>query len=510
MKLLFIPLDDRPATRDAVMDLAAAGGIEVITPARATLGGRDRGADVPALWTWLHGELQGDAPAACIASAEMLCFGGLVAARRSTRHWRNLLPWLDEIHTLAARVPTYLSAVIPRTPTSGGGAEDPLYWETHGDALREYAAAADRFAWMGDPASRRGLAETLAKLPSEVVEDLFQHRRRHLLINAELLIAAAQGRLRSLLIGQDDTTATGLSRMDREALDRLAARTSSLEAGTPRVLLTSGADELGATLFARWLNDAAATSPAVRIAYTVPDARESVAAYESTPLLQSVRDHVVASGCRIVDDGEDILLWVHNFAEERQREARDQPDPRQDTRGAAAAEALVKATESDERVVAVADVRYANGADRAFVEALLRQTGFGGVHAYAAWNTAGNALGSAVAQAVTVLHVQRGTVPGSLDAARQILITRLLDDWGYQAVVRLRLSRLVAERGGDVADVGDLEPALETAAIAFFAEEVVPLLSSSFDHRITVHQVAFPWRRLFEVLIEFEIAAIHV
>jgi len=510
VKLLFIPLDDRPATRDAVLDLAAAAGIEVMTPERATLGGRDRGADVPAIWTWLHGALRGDAPAACIASAEMLCFGGLVAARRSPRHWRNLLPWLDEIHTLAARVPTYLSAVIPRTPTSGGGSEDPPYWETHGDALREYAAAADRFGWMGDTASRRSLTEALARLPSDVVEDLFQHRRRHLLINTELLIAAAQGPLRALLIGQDDTAASGLSRMDREALERLASRVASQEAGTPRVFLTSGADELGATLFARWLNEAAAATPAVRIAYTFPDAREHVAAYESTPLLQSVRDHVLASGCRIVDGDEDILLWVHNFAEEQQREAREQPDPRQDAHGAAAARALVDATESSERVVAVADVRYANGADRALVEALLRQAGFGGVQAYAAWNTAGNALGSAIAQGVTAFHVQRGAGSGSLDAARQMLITRLLDDWGYQAVVRPRLARLVGERGGDPATLGPLEGEVESAATAAIAEEVVPLISSSFDHRITVHRVAFPWRRLFEVLLEFEIAAVHV
>jgi hypothetical protein len=493
-----------------VLDLAAASAVEVVTPDRSILGGRDRGADVPALWTWLHGAMRGEAPAACIASAEMLCFGGLVAARRSARHWRNLLPWLDEIHTLAARVPTYLSAVIPRTPTSDSGGEDPPYWETYGDALREYAVAADRFAWMGDAASRRGLAETLARLPSEVVEDLFQHRRRHLLINTELLIAGAQGRLRALLIGQDDTTATGLSRMDREALERLAARVSGVGAGTPHVFLTSGADELGATLFGRWLNDAAATAPAVRIAYTFPDAREYVGAYESTPLAQSVRDHVLAAGCRIVDGGEDILLWVHNFDQERQREARDQPDPRQDAHAATAARSLADATERGERVVAAADVRYANGADRALVEALLRHAAFGGVQAYAAWNTAGNALGSAVAQAVTAYHVQHGTVPGSLDAARRMLIGRLLDDWGYQAVVRPHVSRLLAERGGDAANLGPLEASLESAAAVAFAEEVVPPLSSSFDQRITVRRVAFPWRRLFEVLIEFEIAAIHV
>ncbi len=511
MKFLFIPLDDRPATRDAVLDLAAAAGIEVMTPERSLLRGRDRGADVPALWTWLHGELRrGDGPAACIASAEMLCFGGLVAARHSPRHWRNVLPWLDEIYALAARMPTYLSAVIPRTPTTDGGGEDPPYWETYGDALREYAVASDRFGWMGDAASRRGVGEALAKLPSEVVEDLSQYRRRHLLINTELLIAAAQGRLRALLIGQDDTTATGLSRIDREALERLATRVSGAGAGKANVFLSSGADELGATLFARWLNDGATTTPAVRIVSTFPQTMAYVAAYESSPLAQSVRDHVLAAGCRIVDAGEEILLWVHNFDEERQREARDQPVPGADAHAGATARALIAETERGERVVGVADVRYANGADRALVEALLRHAGFGGVAAYAAWNTAGNAIGSAIAQAVTAYHIQRGTAAGSADAGRRVLIGRLLDDWGYQAVVRPRLAHLVTEREGDAANLGALEGAVESAAAAAFEEEVIPPLSSSFDQRVTVRRVAFPWRRLFEAVVEFDIAAIHV
>ncbi|MGH2453586.1 MAG: DUF4127 family protein [bacterium] len=511
MNVLFVPLDDRPATRDAVMDLAAAAGIPLTTPDRPLLGDRERGADVPALWAWLHGEMRREgAPAACIASAEMLVFGGLVAARRSARHWRNLLPWLDEIHALAARAPTYLSAVIPRTPTSGGGSEDPSYWETHGDALREYAAAADRFAWMGDPSSRRSVGETLAKLPSEVVEDLFQHRRRHLLINAELLLAAAQGPLRALLIGQDDTTVSGLSRQDREALQRLAARAAGGGGGASNVFLTSGADELGATLFARWLNDSAGTAPAVRVVYTFPAAIEHVAAYESTPLTRSVRDHLLAAGCRTVDAGEEVLFWVHNFQEDTQGEAHDQPDPRADPHGPAAAKALLDDGGTADRVVAVADVRYANGADRALVESLLRHAGFGGVDAYAAWNTAGNALGSAIAQAVALYHVRRGAVPGNLDLARRMLITRLLDDWGYQAVVRPRLGRLLAERGGDAARVDADDTVLQSAAGAAFAEAVVPLMASSFDQRITVRRVAFPWRRLFEALVEFEIAAIHV
>ncbi len=498
MNVLFIPLDDRPVTRDAVLHLAAASGVTVHTPEAALLGGRDRPADVRALWSWIRRQVAQAPPAACIASAEMVCFGGLVASRRSTPHWRNLLPWLDHLYALAATVPTYVTAVIPRTPLAAGGSEDPAYWEVHGGALLAYSAAADRYAWMGDAAAARQLAEVLERLPAGVVEAVLQHRRRQLLVNAELVLAASRGRLRALLLGQDDTTTTGLSRMDREVLERLAAVAAAAD-----VFFTSGADELGAVLFARWLNAAAGARPAVRVAYTVPEATDHVAAYEATPLAQSVREHVEAAGCRLVPSGEEILLWVHNFAEERQREARDQGDGADE---AAAVAARLAEEAAAGRPVALADVRYANGADRALVAALLQRPAFGGVAAYAGWNTASNSLGSAVAQAVTVYHMGRGTSAGDPAAARRMLLARLLDDWGYQAVVRPRLAALLQARGGDPAALDAHEASLEAAAGEILAEHVLPPLAASLEVQVTLRRVAFPWHRLFEAAVEVDVA----
>ncbi len=497
--LLFIPLDDRPATREPVLDLAAAAGITLHTPDRTILGSRTRPADVHALWSWIHGQIERSTPAACIASIEMLCFGGLVASRTSQRHWRNLLPWLDQVYALAGKVPVYLSAVIPRTPVHGGGGEDPPYWETHGETLRAYSIAADQFAWMGDAAAGRRVSEALERLPSSVIEAVLQHRRRHLLLNAELVIAAARQTLGALLIGQDDTTAAGLSRIDREALERLAR-----VAGASRATLTAGADELGAVLFARWLNEMAAHRPAVRVVYTFPQAKDRVPAYESTPLAETVREHIEGAGCRVATSSEEILLWVHNFDEERQREARDQEDE-PDGAGANAAAQLAEEAAGG-RIVAVADVRYANGSDRALAAALLARPEIGGIVAYAGWNTASNALGSAMAQAVTMYHLGRGTVPGDPAAARRMVVARLLDDWGYQAVVRPHLAAWLREHGGDSGALGAHEAALEDAARQTFAESVLPLLAASLGLQVTLHRITFPWHRLFEAEIEFDLA----
>src|SRR2546426_12523489 len=76
MRIAFLPLDDRPVTRGAFLQLAAIAGVEVATPPRALLGARRLPADVEALWAWIDaGGAEADL---LIASAELLIYGGLV------------------------------------------------------------------------------------------------------------------------------------------------------------------------------------------------------------------------------------------------------------------------------------------------------------------------------------------------------------------------------------------------------------------------------------------------
>lgn len=512
--LLFIPLDDRPATRETVLDLARAAGVEVRTPPIELLGDRYRAADLEALWAWIDAEVERSAPAACVAAAEMLCFGGLVASRKSVRPWRATLPWLDRVQALAARVPTYLGAVVLRTPVAGGGEEDPAYWEEHGEALHAYMAALDAFREVGAGALG-AVQEAADRLPGSVVDALLRQRQRHLLVAVELLAAAARGRVRALLVGQDDATPRSLSRQDREVLERLAR---ALDAGAAAV--TTGADELGARLFARWLNEATGEAPRVRVLYTVPEAVGLVPRYEAAPLAPTVLEHVVTCGCRPAEGDADILLWVHNFAGPEQQEAvvqEGQPVPEGVPVPDAAGDApvpdamdapvpdVVRAAVREERVVALADVRFANGADRRLVERLLAERALGGIVAYAGWNTASNALGSALAQAVVVHHLRRSTVNGSDRAARRMLLARLLDDWGYQAVVRPALRALALEQGISPSHLADGRPGLEAAALRLFREEVAPPLARTFGAPVEVRGVRFPWNRLFEAAVDFSL-----
>lgn len=496
--LLFVPLDDRPVTCEMVVELARAAGVEVRVPDRALLGDRDRLGDAEELRRWLEGEVVAGGAAALIASVEMLCFGGLVASRKSTAEFVEVAPDLARILALAEHLPSYLSAAIPRTPVVPTG-EDASYWKAYGEALRHVATAAL------SPGTSTLLDELdsaleAAGIPQPARGEVVTHRNRHLRINAELIAAASRGTLRYVLIGQDDTAPGSLSELERGGLQTLLDST-----GTTNVLLTSGADELNARLLARWLNDLTGRRPRVQVVYTFPWNADAVPLYEARPLSATVVEHITGTGCSVETEDPEIVLWVHNF-EQQSREAAGQDDlpPALDPAGPVVR--TVRAAVREERVVALADVRFANGGDRGLVAKLLEERRFAGIVAYAGWNTCSNTLGSALAQAVIVAHLRAGTLPGSDRLYRPAFFRRILDDWGYQAITRPMLRDWLEQRSGDPASLGSHEAEVEREAFLSLRDEVLPALRHSFAyHPVYLQAVTFPWHRLFEVRFDLEV-----
>ncbi len=489
-RVLFLPLDDRPATRETVLDLLPLLGAPWATPPRDLLGHRRRPADLDALFRWA--EREAASSGAMIASAEILIHGGLVPSRLSADPMEVLWRRLDRLARLAARVPTYLGAIVPRIP-SGGAAEEPSYWEPYGDLLRTYSACLDAGEQTGNEIRYRRAMEALDGVPAAVVDDLLRRRRRQLLVNLELLEMASRGGLAALLIGQDDAEPHGLARADLAVLRRFCGRQ-----GGGRAQVSVGADELGARLLARLANDAAGRAPRVCVRYTFPEARRSVPRYEPAPIEETVAEHLAASGCEITDDSPEMLLWVHNFSGAAQREASDQrgaPPAPVRTVAAALAEAASRGI-----VCGCADVRFANGADDSLVRSLLARENLAGLAGYAGWNTSSNSLGTVIAQTVLFCHA-RGQL-GEMrlrQLRRRYLLRRLLDDWGYQALVRPYLAREVAPSlGANPSSLGPHAAAVREAAMARLQEEALAPLGRALGP-CALERVAFPWDRLFEV-----------
>jgi hypothetical protein len=151
---------------------------------------------------------------------------------------------------------------------------------------------------------------------------------------------------------------------------------------------------------------------------------------------------------------------------------------------------------TDGAQVALADVRYSNGADAALIEELRDRGLLDGLLAYGGWNTAGNTIGSVVAAAAaTIMGRNTGTVDE--DARKKLLVYRLVEDYVYQS----KVWDVVREDAG-LADHGVLYPA--AAAEARAVEQATELLNVGLPGlRLStawqVGAVSFPWHRTFEV-----------
>jgi hypothetical protein len=159
----------------------------------------------------------------------------------------------------------------------------------------------------------------------------------------------------------------------------------------------------------------------------------------------------------------------------------------------AAAQARMAAGQS----VALADVAYPNGADPALVELMLSGLELPALAAYGAWNTAGNTIGAALAQACAARLI---AAPAGRAAHERLLLHRLVEDWGYQHLVRAELRAWLR------ASYGTAEPETPAAMAAALARIeaglntiIARLPGFAGRYRIDPGSVALPWGRSFEV-----------
>jgi len=192
-----------------------------------------------------------------------------------------------------------------------------------------------------------------------------------------------------------------------------------------------GADEVPATLMARALLPGPSR---VFVRYSGTLGAGAGLIYEDRPAGELVRAHLRAAHCRPVSRPEDaeFVLAVNTPGE---RQANRQPDLAVVDTPARHLPAFVDDLRDDlaaGRAVSVADIAYPNGAERR-LWTLLDAVPLAQLSGYAAWNTAGNTLGSAIAFG-RLAALARG--PERRRAQLEAVFARMVDDALYQSFVR--------------------------------------------------------------------------
>ncbi len=537
-RILYVPLDDRPCNTKWPALLARSVDFDLVMPPSEMLGRYSTPGNPEAIADWLM-RTRGRIDAA-ILSLDMLAYGGLIASRSTAAPVETALDRLTVLPALRDHLgdaSIFAFNVIMRLSITADSPETAQYWEM----MREFT----ELRYQVDELGRADLADRVQSLqrsiPGEVIDSFEAARRRNHTVNLQATEYAASGALDFLALTQEDAAEFG-PHLPEQARLRDFITGHEME---DRAVIYPGADEAGAVLVARFINQHMLRTPSVRVIYSSEEGADRIATFEDRPVRETVEAQIRAVGAHICDDDDrpDLNFLVATPAEGvradyERGQARE--DRRTELRG------LIAAGEEAGRHLVLCDLGFPNGAD----DILMRDLRHSDIElhrlmSFAAWNTAGNSIGSALAhgtlrlialqdkgafdlaQLLTDISPMRylELLNSLIDSERAhvlLLLTRLVDDWLYQTRVRREVTdHVVNLLEASTFNLADSYPQTERMVASQLAAAAADLWSHHFLARETVHlglgdgqaslvldaleatDVTLPWRRMFEVDLDF-------
>lgn len=428
MKICFIPIDNRPVCYNLAKDIAAIDeNIELFIPPREFLGDLTRSAGVNEIIEWIENIPECDA---MVISLDTIAYGGLIPSRRSTDSLEDIKSRLKRLKPLLKNKKVYAFSSIMRISNNNYNEEEKEYWKDWGKKIFEYS-----YSGVNDG------------IPQAILDDYLATRKRNFEINKTYL----NWGLNTLIFSKDDCAPKGFNVDEARELERLGAKTKT------------GADEIPLTLLARAIEK----EIKVFVEFTEPDYKDCISNYEDVSIEKSVQGQLELGGFTQVQTREeaDVILILNNFIEKQGEYVMGwttQP--------------FRKTFTPPDKPYAIADVRYANGADNDFVEQLLPQIDLNNFYGYAGWNTSANTIGSMLAG----VKVRWNAGKYNEAAFKRLQIIRFFEDWAYQANVRGMIE--------NPCDIQALMKPYEIKLAEIFGQ-VPPI------------EYLYPWNRKFEVEI---------
>ena len=439
MKILFLPIDNRPVCYSLAKDIASIdSNLEIILPQRDYLGGLQKKADIDKLFDWLKSCPK---PDAIILSLDTIAYGGLIPSRRSNETLAEIKSRLEKLKQILKEknAKVYAFSSIMRISNNNYNEEEKEYWKDYGKKIFEYSYSGGK---------------QKNNIPNKILEDYLSTRKRNFEINKIYLEWQKEGIFNTLIFSKDDCAEFGFNVEEARELESLGGK------------VKTGADEIPLSLLSRAIEK----DITVFIEYSEPQQKDLISNYEDVSIEKSVLGQLELGGFNVTTEREkaDIILYVNNFVGKQGE--------------------LVMGWETGgkykgnfvppNKPYCVADVRFANGADNDFVEQLLPQIDLSKFYGYAGWNTSANTLGSLLAGVKVAFQAENYNE----EAFKKLQLIRFLDDWAYQANVRGQIN--------EPCDISELMRPFEEK------------LSNIFDYKKQLQpKYTYPWKRKFEVEI---------
>ena len=499
--LLYVPIDNRPCNLFQVVQVAEKLGYDILTPPEEIIGSKTFNGDPDKLWAWLD-ENATKADFA-VLSTDSMVYGSLVGSRMHDLSAEEILERTKKFkafHEKFPYLPIYAFGTIMRTPRSGSHASaEPEYYYTYGAKIFQYTALLDKQET--EKLSRKEqkqLAALKSEIPAEYLDDWFARRAKNFNANKYLVGLMRDGVFEYFLLGCDDSAMFSQTHRESRYLTDAAS-----DMGKTVSQVTSGADELGMLMISRAINKDRDQIPFVAVMYNDGKGAATFPSYGNEPIGISIDAAIIAAGGLRIPAPEraDLVLAVNTRENGKTFEAavakKNKPKLRSDIKTFLKP---VKKFIAEGYPVAIIDIAFANGADNSLMNQLKREDLQYKIKAYGGWNTATNSSGFLIGAGVLTPFM-------SDKAVAELLTTRYLDDWAYQANVRQE----IVNASYGIAGEGDplnlkekllpLEKLLNEKMTAFIAEN---LRLPSRWHLANL-KFSLPWQRTFECDPRFDL-----
>ncbi len=438
MNIAFVPIDNRPVCYTLPEQICAADeSINLFMPEREWLGDLTKYADTDKIFEWLKDLPSADA---VILPLDTVAYGGLISSRRCDNTFEQIKNKIEQLKDILRekQAQIYAFSSIMRISNNNINEEEKEYWSDWGKKIFEYSYQTHK---NGCPPN--------CDIPDDILADYLTTRKRNFEMNKIYLNWGSF--FDTLVFSKDDCAEYGFNVKEARELEKLGG------------FVKTGADEIPLTLLARSIKGELKVAPV----FLESEYKNLISNYEDVSIEKSVKGQLELAGCRICEPDEaDILLYVNNFkGHQGEIVMKVQTEPFDGL--------WVK----PDKPYMIADVRYANGADNAFVEKLF-ETDFAddNFYGYCAWNTSANSLGSLICAA----KVKYFAKDYNDMAFKKLQVIRFLDDWAYQANVRQQLQS---------PDEYEIKKKMKPFEDRIFEK---------FGVKYNINY-KFPWHRLFEV-----------
>ena len=389
--------------------LAIDESIELFLPDLSLLGGLTTQSNIDGLFNFIENLDEIDY---LIVSLDTIAYGGLVSSRRCNDDYKEIQKRIENFKELASNKAKKILAFssVMRISNNNINEEEKEYWAQWGKRIFDWSY------YLHKTEVEKTYNCVHNMIPSEILNDYLETRKRNFEINKIYLKWAKQGFFDTLIFSKDDCAEFGLNVKEANELEAIIKNENIKNAK-----IKTGADEIPLSLISRALS----YEKNIKIKPTFLEEKSinKISKYEDISIKNCVLGQIELAGLNVDIDKFDIEILINNFEiEQGDLVLGDRINE------------IKKDITFPNKPYFIADVNNANGADKELISQLFEQD-IDNFFGYCGYNTSANTIGCAIFCAIVkFLSLKNNTYNN--EAFLKFQLIRFLDDWAYQAISR--------------------------------------------------------------------------